>query len=50
LLKIFGQKIDRINVLLRRVFERLPATEPDAEATCQCRRALDGLTLPFELP
>ena len=24
--------------------------ESDEEATCPCRRALDGLTLPFDLP
>lgn len=49
-LKIFGENIDRLKLLLRRVIERLPAAEPDAEATCPCRRALDGLPLPFELP
>jgi 5'-methylthioadenosine phosphorylase len=49
-LKIFGANIDRLKILLRRVIEQLPAVEPDAEATCPCRRALDGLTLPFELP
>ncbi|WP_246187012.1 S-methyl-5'-thioadenosine phosphorylase [Microlunatus speluncae] len=49
-LKIFGANIDRLKILLRQVIERLPQDEGDADATCQCRRALDGLTLPFELP
>ncbi|NYE74545.1 S-methyl-5'-thioadenosine phosphorylase [Microlunatus parietis] len=49
-LKIFGENIDRLKALLRRVIERLPAAESDADATCPCRRALDGLPLPFELP
>lgn len=49
-LKIFGANIDRLKILLRRVIEQLPAVEADADATCPCRRALDGLTLPFELP
>lgn len=49
-LKIFAANIDRLKVLLRQAIEQLPKTEPDADATCSCRRALDGLTLPFELP
>jgi len=49
-LEIFASNIDRLKALLRRTIERLPAAEPDASATCSCRRALDGLTLPFELP
>ena len=28
----------------------LPEPEADDTATCACRRALDGLPLPFELP
>jgi 5'-methylthioadenosine phosphorylase len=28
----------------------MPAEEPDAESTCSCRRALDGIALPFALP
>jgi 5'-methylthioadenosine phosphorylase len=28
----------------------LPDPEPDDSAVCTCRRALDGLTLPFPLP
>jgi 5'-methylthioadenosine phosphorylase len=35
---------------MRSTRDRPPAEESDAEATCGCRRALDGITLPFELP
>lgn len=49
-LKIFAGNIDRLKALLLRVIARLPEPEADATATCSCRRALDGLTLPFVLP
>ena len=49
-LKIFGSNIDRLKALLLKVIKGLPSAEADSEATCSCRRALDGLELPFELP
>lgn len=49
-LKIFEGNIDRLKHLLRRVITALPAHESDDQAGCPCRRALDGITLPFELP
>ncbi len=47
---IFAVNIDRLKALLARTIERLPAPEDDATAVCSCRRALDGLRLPFALP
>lgn len=49
-LRIFEGNIDRLKHLLRRVITALPAQEPDDAASCPCRRALDGITLPFDLP
>lgn len=48
--QVFAENIERLKVVLADVVERLPASEPDDAATCACRRALDGLTLPFALP
>lgn len=47
---IFASNINRLKVLLGRTLERLPAAEADDASPCGCRRALDGLTLPFRLP
>ncbi|CAA9396941.1 MAG: 5'-methylthioadenosine phosphorylase [uncultured Propionibacteriaceae bacterium] len=49
-LEIFAGNIDRLKALLERVVARLPEPEPDHSAACPCRRALDGLELPFVLP
>lgn len=49
-LEIFAANLDRLKALLAETVTRLPAPEPDATATCSCRRALDGLELPFALP
>lgn len=49
-MEVFAASIGRLKGLLGRVVATLPATEPDAHATCSCRRVLDGITLPFELP
>lgn len=49
-LKIFAGNIDRLRSLLRKVIAAMPAPEPDATASCACRRALDGIELPFILP
>jgi 5'-methylthioadenosine phosphorylase len=49
-LRIFSSNIDRLKELLLRTVAALPDPEPDDTASCTCRRALDGLTLPFALP
>ena len=49
-LETFAANIERLRTLLRRTIEALPAAQPDATATCGCRRALDGLKLGFALP
>lgn len=49
-LKIFASNLERLRYLLERAIEGLPELEADATATCPCRRALDGLELPFALP
>ncbi|HEY6796837.1 MAG TPA: S-methyl-5'-thioadenosine phosphorylase [Kineosporiaceae bacterium] len=41
----FGRSIEDLKQLLRGVVARLPTDDG-----CPCRHALDGLTLPFELP
>ena len=49
-LTIFASNLDRLKILLGQTVRRLPESEPDATAVCGCRRALDGLRLPFALP
>lgn len=49
-LAVFGTKIEHLKRLVREVITALPAAEPDASASCACRRTLDGLRLPFDLP
>ena len=49
-LEIFEANLVRLKDLLREAITALPRAEPDDEAGCACRRSLDGLTLPFELP
>lgn len=49
-LRQFARNIDRLKVLLTQAIALMPAAEDDASADCRCRRALDGLTLPFALP
>jgi 5'-methylthioadenosine phosphorylase len=49
-LRVFADNIERLKALLRRVVANLPDPEPDAKASCACRRVLDGQTLPFTLP
>ncbi|WP_146926719.1 S-methyl-5'-thioadenosine phosphorylase [Cellulomonas xylanilytica] len=41
----FARSVDRLRILLQHLVEALPLEEE-----CICRHALDGLTLPFELP
>ena len=45
-LEVFARNIERLKSLLRNVIGDLPAEDSD----CECRHALDGITLPFELP
>jgi 5'-methylthioadenosine phosphorylase len=47
---IFEANLERLKQLLRDAIGRLPAAEDDDVATCACRRALDGMPLPFALP
>ncbi|MGA8979362.1 MAG: S-methyl-5'-thioadenosine phosphorylase [Pedococcus sp.] len=49
-LAVFGRNIDRLKAVLRSALAVLPGPEPDDTASCSCRRALDGITLPFALP
>ena len=43
--EVFGRSVERLKSLLVGVVEALPADDD-----CSCRHAVDGLTLPFELP
>ncbi|HET9874073.1 MAG TPA: S-methyl-5'-thioadenosine phosphorylase [Propionibacteriaceae bacterium] len=49
-LQIFSTHVAKLSSLLHRLIPALPEAETDANATCVCRRALDGLALPFPLP
>ncbi len=49
-LRVFGTNVERLKQVLRDAIGQLPAHEADDVATCACRRALDGLELPFPLP
>jgi len=49
-LQVFAQNIEGLKAVLTDAVEALPPAESDEAATCGCRRALDGLTLPFALP
>jgi 5'-methylthioadenosine phosphorylase len=49
-LKVFARSLDGLKSLLRSAIVVMPAVEDDASATCSCRRSLDGLRLPIDLP
>ena len=49
-LAVFARNVDGLKQVLQSALAGMPAEESDAEATCACRRALDGIALPFELP
>ena len=49
-LAVFGRNVDKLKAVLRSALAALPESEPDDTAGCSCRRALDGITLPFTLP
>jgi 5'-methylthioadenosine phosphorylase len=44
-LRVFGENTERLRAVLLDAVQRLPA-----ERDCACGHALDGFTLPFELP
>jgi 5'-methylthioadenosine phosphorylase len=48
--RVFADNIQHLKAVITDAVESLPVTEPDDAAACACRRALDGLTLPFALP
>ena len=47
---LFEENIPRFKALIAGVIPRLPTYQPDDVADCACRRAVDGLALPFDLP
>ena len=49
-LQQFARNIEGMKSLMRGSLAAMPAAETDEAATCACRRSLDGITLPFELP
>ena len=49
-LEVFAKNIEGLKSALSTAIAAMPADEPDDTATCACRRALDGVTLPFALP
>ena len=49
-MRVFAQNVEGLKGVLRDAVGQLPAHEDDETATCVCRRALDGITLPFPLP
>lgn len=49
-MRVFADNIEHLKVALREAISRLPAPESDDEATCPCRRVLDGMDLPITLP
>jgi len=49
-LRVFADNIAALKDVLVDAVSSMPASEDDAAAVCACRRALDGLTLPFTLP
>ncbi len=49
-LKVFARSLDGMKSLLTSTIGAMPAAEDDDSAICSCRRSLDGLRLPFDLP
>jgi 5'-methylthioadenosine phosphorylase len=49
-LEQFARNVEGMKALMRRALAAMPAPETDDAATCPCRRALDGIQLPFTLP
>lgn len=49
-MRVFAENVEGLKGVLRDAIGQLPAHEDDASASCPCRRSLDGITLPFDLP
>jgi 5'-methylthioadenosine phosphorylase len=49
-LRVFASNITNVSQVLRHAIADLPPLEDDDNASCPCRRSLDGLELPFPLP
>lgn len=49
-LRVFAQNVEGLKSVLYSALVAMPETEADDVATCPCRRALDGITLPTTLP
>jgi 5'-methylthioadenosine phosphorylase len=49
-LAVFGANIDGLKSVLRGALAAMPPDDGDDAETCPCRRALDGIQLPFALP
>jgi 5'-methylthioadenosine phosphorylase len=49
-LKVFAHSLEGLKAVLQSAIGAMPPAEDDVSATCACRRSLDGLKLPFDLP
>ena len=49
-LAVFARNVEGLKSVLGSALVAMPETEPDESASCPCRRALDGITLPAPLP
>jgi len=49
-LEVFERNVERLKGLVRETVAALPVGGSSEAGACACRHALDGLTLPFELP
>jgi 5'-methylthioadenosine phosphorylase len=49
-LRVFAANIPKLKDVIRDTIAALPADEEDGSASCPCRRALDGIPLPYDLP
>lgn len=49
-LEMFEANMPKFKALVHALVQALPVDSGDAAASCPCRRALDGSTLPFDLP
>lgn len=49
-LDVFAEHMDTVKAQVAQTVALLPEPEPDDTASCGCRRALDGITMPFALP
>ena len=49
-LRVFAANVERLKSVLRDAVGRMPAHDDDDEATCPCRRSLDGIKRPSPSP